>query len=106
MAVEELILGFFPKWFLIADGEGFVKSEFECVIYKIRYEAWQVVVNHTKIGVGVDLNKPDSEVLIDQKVETHELEAVIELFRIQVVNCRHKAVDDQILDSWKQVILP
>ena len=106
MAIEELVLGFFPKWLLIADREGFVKSELEGVIHKIRNEAWQVVVNHTKIRVGVDLNQPDPKILIDQKVETHELEAVIELFRIQVVDCRHEAIDDQILDPRQQVILP
>lgn len=106
MAVEKLVLGFFPEWLLIPYREGFVKSEFKGVIHKIRNEAWQVIVNHTKIRVGVDLNQPDPKILIYQKVETHELEAVIELLRIQVVNCRNKAVDDKILDPRQQVILP
>lgn len=106
MAVEKLVLGFFPEWFLIPDREGFVKSELEGVIHKIRYEPWKVVVNHTKIRVGVDLNQPDPEILIDQKVETHELEAIIELLRIQIVDSRNKAVDNQILDPRQQVILP
>ena len=65
MAVEELILVFFPKWLLIADRECFVESELEGVIHKVRYETWQVVVNHTKVRVGVDLNQPDPEILID-----------------------------------------
>ena len=106
MAIEELVLGFFSERLLITDWESFVKSKLECVIHKIRDESWEVIVNHTKIRVRVDLNEPDPKILIDQKVETHELETIFELLRIQVINCRNEAVDDEILDPRQQVILP
>jgi len=82
-----------------------IHANLNCVLDHIWNYLLQVLTGRAQVGVGVDLDEPDAEVLVHQKVKAKHFEAVRPLVGVHLVSLTQKAVNNDVFDSRHEVLL-
>ena len=74
------------------------------VVHHIRKQPLDEFVRDAEVGVGVALDEPSAEVLIDEEVEAEEFEGVLALVLQERLLCAEDGVNDQIPHPGDEVL--
>jgi hypothetical protein len=81
-----------------------VNYDLKHVVHHLRKHRLHVLAGCAQIRVRVALNQPDSEVLVQQKVEPKELKDVFALVRVHLVAYAQEGVDRDVAHARQQVV--
>ena len=82
-----------------------IQRDLKHVIEHFREKVTHPFVQIGHLWIRVDLDEPDSKVLVDHEIEAKEFEGVLPLARVERVAARHVAVDGDVLHSRNKVSL-
>lgn len=80
-------------------GKDWVYADLEKIVDHLRQHLFHVSTRSSKVGVSIALKKPDSTVLIQQKIKAEQLENVLTLLGVYFMTNTKECIDAHVFNA-------